>query len=106
MDCGAPLGNVALMASLVLSGNCNRDHGCKRADGRAVPEIGSVPSSRSEKRLGRKPIPQRLALGATFLLPKTVGDFPRLLRGIPFVLREPGMLGLREALRIIFRHKS
>ena len=70
----------------------------------------SVPGGRGgplriEKGLSGKPMPQRLALGATFLLPKTVGDFTDPLRGILFVLHEPGMLVLREALRIIFRHK-
>jgi hypothetical protein len=61
---------------------------------------------RLEKGLGGKPMPQCLPLGATVLLPKTVGDFTNPLRVIPFVLREPTTLDLREVLRIMFRHKS
>ena len=51
-------------------------------------------------------MPECLPLGATVLLPKTVGDFTNPLRVIPFVLREPTTLDLREVLRIMFRHKS
>jgi hypothetical protein len=49
---------------------------------------------------------QVFALGTTFLLPKTISDFTNSLRGVLFVLREPGLLGLREALGVIFRTKS
>ena len=51
-------------------------------------------------------MPQRLVFGATLLLPKTVGNFTNPLRGILFVVDEPSTLDLREAFRIVFRHKS
>jgi hypothetical protein len=39
-----------------------------------------------------------IALRLLRLLPKTVRDFPNPLRGVLLVFREPGALGLREAL--------
>jgi hypothetical protein len=65
----------------------------------------ALPSSELKRGLG-KPMSQRLTLGATLLLPKTVGDFTNPLRGVIFVRHEPCALALRERLRIILGHKS
>jgi hypothetical protein len=51
-------------------------------------------------------MPQRIAFGATLLLPETVGDFTDPTRGVLFVFNESGALDLREAFGIFFRHKS
>jgi hypothetical protein len=74
-----------------------------RPRARAVaPGSGAGP----RRQHGGKPMPQCIAFGANLLLPNTVGDFTNPLRGIIFISHEPGMLALRELLRIIFRHKS
>jgi hypothetical protein len=51
-------------------------------------------------------MPQRIAVGAALLLPEAVGYLTNSLGGILFVLNESGPLDLREAFRIVFRHKS
>jgi len=45
-------------------------------------------------------MPQRIAFGATLLLPETVGDFTDPTRGVLFVFNESGALDLREAFGI------